>query len=255
VTDPGDAADSAGSYECLTVVSEEPTLSAEALGYSLNSYCHVVPDRYVTLAFFPAGVVLRWFRDQFAFPEVEEAKRSHKNVYDLLTSKLPEGVSGICFTPHFIGSGNPTWNVSATGAIVGLQSDRTRYHLFKAILEGIACELNINLKVLEPLIGRIEMLRTTGGGARSATWLAMRASITGKSVASMCNPEAVCLGAAILGGVAAGIYSDAWEGVRRAVAISHVYEPDQRQAEEYADQVARYNKLYPALAAADLFRG
>lgn len=247
VIDPGDAADSAGSYECLAVASARPILDGQALSYSLNSYCHVVPDRYVTLAFFPAGIVLRWFRDEFCQLESAEALRSGVDVYDMLTARLPDGPSGICLTPHFIGSGNPTWNPSATGVAVGLTPGSGRHHLFKAILEGVACELAINIEVLESLTGGIGMLRTTGGGAKSDYWLQLRADLTGRRTARMRNGESVCLGAAILAGMASGRYSDASQGVRSAVSIGRVYEPDPSVGTDYSDQMLRYRRIYPAL--------
>ena len=253
VVETGDTADSAGSYECLTVVSDAPKLSAEALSCSLNSYCHVVADKYVMLAFFPAGVVLRWFRDQFALAELEESRRTGEDAYDLLTRRLGVEPSGICFTPHFIGSGNPTWNVRATGAVVGLRPDRTCYDLFQSILEGVACELKINIDVLERLIGRIGVLRTTGGGAKSDYWLQLRADITGKRVASMRTPEAVCLGAAVLAGAAAGVYASPQEGAAQTVAFQKVYEPDATRGAAYAEQLVRYTKLYPALEVGGVY--
>jgi len=253
VVESGDTADSAGTYECLAVASNKPTLSDEALSYSLNSYCHVVPGKYVTLAFFPAGIVLRWFRDQFAQLEIEEAACSGNDAYDILVSKLPDGPSGICFTPHFIGSGNPTWNANATGALVGLRPDRTRYHMFKAILEGIACEIGTNSKVLEKLVGKIDLLRTTGGGARSSYWLQMRANITGKRIASMRCSEAVCLGAAILAGVGLGVYDTPQEGARRVAKCDCFYEPDPIAAASYSAQIDSYRKLYTALAEKGIY--
>jgi len=254
VVRPGDTADSAGSYECLTMACISPTLGPDALQCSLNTYCHVAPEVYVTLAFFPAGVVLRWFRDQFALSEVEEGARTGVDPYDLLTRGIPDGPSGVCFTPHFIGSGNPTWNVNATGAVVGLRSDTSRFRLFQAILEGIACEIRTNVEVLETLVGPIDTLRTTGGGAKSDYWLRLRADITGKRVATMRASEAVCLGAAILAGVASGVYVDAQDGARSAAVFDRVYEPDPNRAAQYSDQVARYARLYPALAGSEMYQ-
>lgn len=248
VLGPGDAADSAGSYECLTIAASSPTLGDEALACSLNSYCHVVPDSYVTLAFFPAGVVLRWFRDQFCSAEVDEASRTGADAYDLLTRGFPDGPSGICFTPHFLGSGNPTWNPNATGALVGLTPGCTRYHLFKAILEGIACELATNVGVLERLAGGIGTLRTTGGGARSDYWMQLRADLTGKRATRMASSESVCLGAAILAGVASGVYADIPDGVGRAVKLGRAFEPNPAVLADYSEQVGRYGRLYLALA-------
>jgi xylulokinase len=65
----GDAADSAGTYECLTIVSgKRPELAAAS--YHLNTGRHVVEGFYATLAFFPAGVLTRWFLDELV-PDAE----------------------------------------------------------------------------------------------------------------------------------------------------------------------------------------
>ena len=43
---------SAGSYECATIVTDNPINDKNEFKYGLNSYCHVIPDKYLTLAFF-----------------------------------------------------------------------------------------------------------------------------------------------------------------------------------------------------------
>jgi MFS family permease len=55
---PGRIADSMGTYECLLAASDQPSLTDAALAASLNSYCHVVPDKFVTLAYFPSGIMI-----------------------------------------------------------------------------------------------------------------------------------------------------------------------------------------------------
>src|SRR5271155_1122710 len=60
---PGRVADSMGTYECLIAASDRPSLSDAALAACLNSYCHVVPDKFVTLAYFPSGIMIKWFHD------------------------------------------------------------------------------------------------------------------------------------------------------------------------------------------------
>ena len=59
----GRVSDSMGTYECLTAASDEPRLGDEAFAARLNSYCHVVPGKFLTLAYFPSGIMVQWFRD------------------------------------------------------------------------------------------------------------------------------------------------------------------------------------------------
>ncbi|HUW32647.1 MAG TPA: FGGY-family carbohydrate kinase [Planctomycetota bacterium] len=249
VIDAGDVADSAGTYECMTAASREPRNTARALAYSLNSYCHAVPDRYVTLAFFPAGVAVRWFVEQFCTDEQREAERRGVSVYDVLAERLPDGPTGLCITPHFIGSCNPYWDVRATGVAVGLTPAITRHHVYKALYEGIACELALNAGVLEEICGRFDSITITGGGAASPFTVQLRAALAGKRIRTLQSMDAVCQGAAMLAGIAAGIYRDAEDAVHRAVHVGEVVESDAGLAAAYDRQLRQYKAIFPALEA------
>ena len=63
VVDSGRVADSIGTYECLLAASDQPCPTDAALAASLNTYCHVVPDKFVTMAFFPSGIMIEWFHN------------------------------------------------------------------------------------------------------------------------------------------------------------------------------------------------
>ena len=52
---------SAGSYECATVMTDAPLNDARGYRFGLNSYCHVLENKYVTLAFFTSGLMVSWF--------------------------------------------------------------------------------------------------------------------------------------------------------------------------------------------------
>jgi len=64
----------------------------------------------------------------------------------------------------------------------------------------------------------------------------------------MQSPEAVCLGGAILGGVAIGEYKSVEEAVQAVVRESAVVEPDANIAAGYAEQLKRYECWRTALA-------
>lgn len=250
VINKGEVSDSAGTYECMVAVTETPGNTEKALQYSFNSYCHVVPNRFVTLAFFPAGLVTRWFLEQFCFEDKMQAQHLNKKLFEILdenTKRLAPGPTGICMTPHFIGSCNPYWDVRATGAMIGLTPQITRYHLYKAIYEGIACELAINMNALEEIIGSFDSIKINGGNARSTFTVQLRADLTGKSVHMLNTSEAVCQGAAMLAGIAAGIYKDADDAVNKVVKIHQTYIPDTTSTNAYTLQLNRYKCLYPSL--------
>lgn len=247
---PGDVSDSAGTYECMTVVSDHPANTAKALECSLNSYCHVVPDRYVTLAFFAAGLSTRWFVEQFCTEEARLSKDRGISLYTLLGEKVEElcsGPTGLCMTPHFVGSCNPHWDVRATGVLAGLTPGITKYHIYKAIFEGIAFEMADNIAILEELTGGFSGMTISGGNAASPFTVKLRADITGKEMHTLKSSESVCLGAALLAGVASGVYSGYGEAAERAVVTGDIYVPDLEEQIRYQRQYRQYRQLYPGL--------
>jgi xylulokinase len=244
VVSAGRVADSMGTYECLLAASETPTLSQSALRSSLNSYCH---------AYFPAGIMVRWFHDllysnssqgPLAEPDPHAAQSDH---YAFLEAHAPAGPTGLNITPHLIGTCNPEFNPHARGFIAGLGPGTDRVHLYKGILEGLACELSIVAETLSEAVGDFADIYATGGGTRSALGLRLRAALTGRRVHIMRRQESVCLGTAILAGVAIGEYAIVDEAIRALVEDSTIVVPDRGLAASYQEQMKRYRQLRSAL--------
>ncbi|MGA8861548.1 MAG: FGGY-family carbohydrate kinase, partial [Candidatus Sulfotelmatobacter sp.] len=89
----------------------------------------------------------------------------------------------------------------------------------------------------------------TGGGSRSVLGLQLRAALSGRRLHVMKSPEAVCLGGAMLAGVAAGEYGGLREAVEVLVREVSVVSPDNAIATAYAQQVKQYRHLRSALTA------
>jgi len=255
--DPGRVADSMGTYECLTAVSDQPSLTDAALAASLNSYCHVVPDRFVTLAYFPSGIMIQWFHDllygeacsEGVLPEGADLSGVESIHYATLERDAPAGPTGLCITPNLIGTCNPDFNPHARGIISGLGPNSTRSQIYKGILEGLACELSQMTEILASTVGEFRDVHVTGGGSRSALGLQLRAALSGRRLHAMECPEAVCLGAAMLAGVACGEYASLKEAVEVVVREISVVLPDHAIAASYQQQARQYQHLRSACAA------
>ncbi len=245
----GRVADSIGTYECLLAASDAPSLNEKALAASLNTYCHVVPNKFVTLAYFPSGIMVKWFHDLLYTNGSGEggsgavAGNDEKSHYAYLEASAPEGPTGLCITPHLIGTCNPEFNPRARGLIAGLGPGTDRTQIYKGILEGLACELSIVAKVLAEAVGDFEDLYVTGGGTRSALGLQLRAAFTGCRLHLMSRQEAVCLGTAILAGVAVGEYASIGQAVATLVDESAVLTPNDEIRASYSDQIKHYKEL------------
>ena len=118
----------------------------------------------------------------------------------------------------------------------------------RAVLEGVAFGLRDCLELvggedLTPLgVGR-----ASGGGARSDEWLRIVASVLELPVERLAVEEGAAYGAALLGGVAGGVWADAQEAVSACVRPRGRVEPEPAWVEAYRGQRERFRALYPAL--------
>ena len=247
VIEPGRVSASLGTYECLLAASRETVITETAFAANLNTYCHVVPDRYVTLAYFPSGIMLEWFLHLLE-NQGPEADHSVDRVCSMWESRAPAGPSGLLITPHLLGTCNPDFDPQASGVIAGLRPSTNAADVYKGILEGVACEFAMMSELLQRVTATFRDVYITGGGCRSKLGLELRAALSGCRLHRTSSSDAVCLGTAILAGAGAGKYSDIPRTVEELVHVAHTVEPDSAVAEQYRAHSQQYRLLYASLA-------
>ncbi len=229
---------SAGSYECASIVTENPLNDANGFQYGLNSYCHVIEDKYITIAFFASGLIVNWFIEKFC----AHMNVKGNNIYSILEQIAPKSCTGICFTPHLYGSMNPKWDDSAKAVISGITGETGIGHLYRAIMEGTSCELDLNLKVLEQLSCKLEKVVMCGGGTMSDMWMQIRADVLNRSLTRIDgNIDASCLGAAVLAGVGIDMFADYKQAIEKIKYSYTEFLPV--NTESYFTQKEKYAKI------------
>lgn len=251
VIEAGRVSDSMGTYECLVAASDEPKLGDKSFAARLNSYSHVVPGKFLALAYFPSGIMVQWFRDllhkERAHEKDSKSAAKGPDEYAELEAGCIGAPSGLFVTPHLFGTGNPDFDPQARAMIYGLSAGSSRIQIYQGILEGIACELAQLAEILAEVCGEFRDLYVSGGGARSPLGLRLRAALTGRRLHMMQCDDAVCQGAAILAGVAVGAYAGIEDAVRLVVREKEVIEPDATLGATYAGQMKQYRQLCATL--------
>ena len=117
------------------------------------------------------------------------------------------------------------------------------------MLEGVAYGLRDSLELLRELgVDAACRPRVSGGGARSALWLRIVASVLGLPLERTAVEEGAAYGAALLGGVAAGVFADAARGGRRVRPRPRDDRAGSRPGRRrYDEGYGRFRQLYPAL--------
>ncbi len=209
----------------------------------VHAFCHAVPGAWHAMGvMLSAAGSLRWLRDTAA-PGIG---------FDALNSEAaawPAGTEGLIFLPYLAGERTPHADPDARGAFVGLSLRHDRGALVRAVLEGVAFGLADSLELIVELGGAPGLGRVSGGGARSDLWLAIVASVLGLPLQRVAVDAGAAFGAALLGGVAAGVWPDVHGAVTATVVTSGEIEPVPEWTERYREQRLQYRALYPALHA------
>ncbi len=207
----------------------------------VHAFCHAVPGAWQAMGvMLSAAGSLRWFRDALA-PGA---------AYGELTAEaetVGPGAEGITFLPYLQGERTPHADPNARGAFLGLALGHGRGALVRAVLEGVAYGLRDSLELLAALGVRPEVGRASGGAARSRLWLSIVASVLGIPLELTAVEEGSAFGAALLGGVAAGAFTDVHEAVVSCVRVRGRVEPEPAWREAYEAGYARFCAAYPAV--------
>ena len=137
--------------------------------------------------------------------------------------------------------------VTPRGAFVGLTVRHGRAHMTRAVMEGVAFSMRDGLEIMRRLGTPDDDLRAVGGGARSPLWLQLQAEVYGRPIRRTEVDEGPAYGAALLGGVAAGVFADVAEASARVRLRDEVTEPDGQRARRYDELYTIYRSLYGAL--------
>ncbi len=226
IVSPGGAGVCTGSWEAVTVVTEEPVLTpvARRSGYSFG--CFIRDGLYFCQASNSGGgAVLAWYRDTFGQDAVRRAHRSKRDSFSEILEEATADPVDLIFVPHLEGAYNPGMEPLATGTVAGLRLSTTRGDVIKALIQGVTFELRENIEGLETLGLTVPSLRASGGGAQSEQWLQLKADVTGRSVAALSAWDTGPLAAACLAAVGTGIYASVDEAMAQAVHVVRVYEP------------------------------
>jgi xylulokinase len=242
----------------LGVGALEPTTASVVVGTSgvvlapLGGYvadarvqgsCHVVDGTWFAMAvMLSAAGSLGWLHDVIGDVPYETLLAE--------AAACPPGADGVSFLPYLSGERSPYPDPDARGAFTGLALGHGRGAIARAVLEGVAFGLRDVLDVVSDATGaRPQTARLSGGGARGELWPAIFASALDLPLTRVTVDEGAALGAALLGGVAAGMWADTQEAVAAAVRTGETVEPDPAWVAVYAQAREHYRALYPALAA------
>ena len=244
----GSAYNYIGSSSWIALAARTPVLDPDRRTFT---FWHLDPDMVMpTGTMQSAGASYQWMRNQLCGLEVAEAERQGVSAYELMNrqaASVPAGCRGLLFLPYLMGERSPHWNPAARGVFLGLTLTHGRADMIRAVLEGVSFNLRIILDAFLRQGVRVPTIRVIGGGAKGALWCQILADIMNRPIERLALlEEATALGAAIAGGVGAGVFRDF--GVARSIVkVAETYHPQPAVRDVYERQYEAFQEAYRAL--------
>ncbi|MDR3199446.1 MAG: xylulokinase [Planctomycetaceae bacterium] len=236
-----------GSSGWIGLTTEKPIFDAKM---RTMTWAHCVPNYYhPTGSVQTAGAAYNWLKEQICTAESAESVNKNENVYQLMNELLlqsPPGANGLLFLPYLLGERSPHWNPNARGAFIGLTLATRRCDMIRSVMEGITYNFAIIADIFREHIP-IDTMTVIGGGAKGRVWLQMMADIFGAKIQ---RPnfleEATSIGAAIIGGVGAGIFKD-FNVIEQFLRTEEILQPNPEKEKSYKKIRPLFDKAYYSL--------
>ena len=155
-------------------------------------------------AIFVTGAAIQWLRDELGI--ITEAAEAGP-----LAASVPDA-GGAYLVPAFTGLGSPWWDPHARGTLVGITRGVGRAQIARAAVEAMAFQTR---DVIESMVAAastpLTELRVDGGASVMDVLLQLQADLTSVPVVRAAVQETTALGAALLAGLAEGVWSSTEE--------------------------------------------
>jgi gluconokinase len=237
----GEAAITIGTSGAVRVVVDapKPDVQQRLFNYILTDNLYVTGGPVSN-----GGSALKWFSEVF----LQHALSSAADVEWLLqlAFEAPVGAGGLIFLPYLSGERAPSWDASARGAFIGLQTAHGRSHLARAVIEGISFAICQVMHAVEETNGEIEVVYASGAFANSDPWLQLMSNLLNKKIIISATADASAVGAALLGLHALGLLRD-WNILKQWFPSSKTFLPNPAEHEQYQPYYKIFVGLYPKL--------
>lgn len=235
----GDIIVGSGTSWVVTAIGDEPSFET-----GLAQSVAAVPGKWGSLlSLSSGGVCLEWWRRNLtAAPDGSQV------TYDQINAQVSArraAEDGLFFYP-FAGRSTDTTKFTK-GSFVGLDLSHDKYHMARAIMEGVAFQILWLMESFKTKPSK-EGLKLAGGATNSPVWCQLMADISGLPVRIPEVADLACVGAAVMAGYGCGIYSTMGEGYSKLAVQDRVIYPDPVRSPQFQELFKEYKRCAGILA-------
>ncbi|WP_269935982.1 FGGY-family carbohydrate kinase [Serratia liquefaciens] len=187
-----------------------------------------------------------------------QAKTQGQTIYEVLNTLLrrmagePEEIAfltqDIHMLPYFHGNRSPRANPTLTGTLTGLKLSRTPEDMalhYLATIQAIALGTRHIIETMNQSGYSIDTIMASGGGTKNPIFVQEHANATGCAMLLPEESEAMLLGGAMMGTVAAGVFDTLPEAMSSMSRIGKTVTPQTNKIKRYYDRKYRvFHELY-----------
>ncbi len=216
----------------------------------LFCFAHVIPGKYMPCgAMQAAGSSYSYIRKALCKEETESAVERGEDPYEIMNKLIqssPAGSKGLIFLPYLLGERSPRWNPHTFGSFLGIKMKHTKADYIRAVIEGVAMNLELIFKAYHQYL-HVDKMIFTGGGAKSETIAQIMADVLKVTLHRPdYTEEATSIAAAVIAGVGIGIYAD-FSQVNRFLSVKDTFDYCPENSEKYNRIKPIFDKSYYAL--------
>jgi glycerol kinase len=172
------------------------------------------------------GAAVQWLRDGAELIPTSADSET-------LAETVPDN-GGVYFVPALTGLSAPYWDSYARGMIVGISPGTKKGHLARATLEGIVFSVRDFVDAMSTVSGNpITSIAVDGGASQNDLLMQLQADHLGTEVVRKANTEATTLGAAMMAGLAVGVWPSA-EAALSTQRVERTFTPQMTEADRAA---------------------
>lgn len=236
-----------GTSSWIAGTTDEVFLDKEK---TLICFGHVIPGKYMPCGTMQAaGSSYSYIKNALCKEEEKQAEMRGESVYDLLNQQVaesPAGAKGLIFLPYMLGERSPRWNPHTSGSFLGIKMEHEKSDYIRAVLEGVAMNLDIILNAQKERVDITELV-LTGGGAKGDVLAQILADVLNVTLHRLDHvEEATSIAAAVIAGVGIGIFKD-FSVIGQFVKQVNTFMPNQDNQEVYRKRKLCFEKGYQCL--------
>lgn len=252
ITKPGKMVLIIGTSTCNILISDKEISIPGISGVVKDS---VIPNYYGYEAGQAAvGDIFDWFVKNFV-PEnyYKEARNKNKNIFDFFMEKasnLKPGESGLLCLDWMNGNRTPLVDTDLQGMILGLTLNTKPEEIYRALVEATAFGQKMIIEGFNKHGIKIDELYACGGiSLKNPLLMQIYADVTNMRIKVSASTQAVALGSAMFGAVAAGKEAGGYDSIEDAAKnmsrlLDVEYIPNKKNVEIYEKIYEEYKKLF-----------